>query len=190
MSQTVADPPRSSGPPSGPLSDEVAHTPVWVHAARWGLILLTVVILGYAAQQAVEAGAWLIVIAVAFIAMSVLVVYSTRRFIPLKYLLPGLVLLLLFQMWPIMYTAATAFTNYGDGHTLSKEEAVSAIQAQSVRQDPDAPRYGMSVAVPEDEPIETGELSLLLTVPPAEDAGELEEGAEEGAGGAPSSGRT
>ncbi|MGD8202013.1 ABC transporter permease subunit [Ornithinimicrobium sp. W1679] len=184
MSQTVADPPRSSGPPSGPLSDEVAHTPVWVHAARWGLILLTVVILGYAAQQAVEAGAWLIVIAVAFIAMSVLVVYSTRRFIPLKYLLPGLVLLLLFQMWPIMYTAATAFTNYGDGHTLSKEEAVKAIQAQSVRQDPDAPRYGMSVAVPEGATIETGELSLLLTVPPADDAGELEEGAEEGAGGA------
>ncbi|GGK76808.1 ABC transporter permease subunit [Ornithinimicrobium pekingense] len=171
MSQTVTDPPTS----------EVGHTPAWVHAARWGLIALTLLGLGYVAQQAIEAGSWLIVIVVAFIAMSVLVVYSTRRAIPAKYLLPGLVLLLLFQIWPIVYTAATAFTNYGDGHTLSKDEAVQAIQAQSVRQDPDAPRYGMSVAIPEGAAIETGELSFLLTVAPAEDAGELEEELGEGA---------
>ncbi len=183
MSQTVTDPPRSSGPPAGPPVSEVAHTPVWVHVAKWVLIALTLLGLGYAAQQAIEAGSWLIVIVVAFIAMAVLVVYSTRRAIPAKYLLPGLVLLLLFQIWPIVYTAATAFTNYGDGHTLSKEEAVQAIQAQSVRQDPDAPRYGMSVAIPEGAAVETGELSFLLTVAPAADAGELEEGATDGAEG-------
>ena len=176
MSQFVVDPPRSSGSPAGPPVSEVGHTPAWVRVARWGLILLTLLVLGYAAQQAIEAGAWLFVIVVAFVAMAVLVVYSTRRAIPAKYLLPGLVMLTLFQIWPIVYTAATSFTNYGDGHTLSKEEAVQAIQAQSVRQDPDAPRYGMSVAVPEGADITSGELSLLLTVPPAADAGELEEG--------------
>ncbi|GAA1165241.1 ABC transporter permease subunit [Ornithinimicrobium humiphilum] len=182
MSNTVADPPRRSGPPAAPPESEIGHTPAWVHVARWGLILLALLGLGYAAQQAIEAGSWVIVIVVAFIAMGVLVVYSTRHFIPAKYLFPGLVLLLLFQVWPIVYTAATSFTNYGDGHSLSKEEAITAIQAQSVRQDPDAPRYGMSVAVPEGEPVETGELSFLLTVPPAADAGELEE--EAGDGGA------
>lgn len=158
---------------------DTPRAPWWVKVVRWALIALVVLVMGYAAQQAIQAGSWLIVVAVAFIAMSVVVVYSTRHAIPMKYLLPGLLLLLLFQVWPIVYTAATAFTNYGDGHTLSKEEAVLAIQAQSVRQDPDAPRYGMSVAVPEGAPIETGELSLLLTVPPAADGGELEEGAED-----------
>lgn len=179
MSQSVIDPPRSTGEPPAPGTGDGVRTPAWVQVAKWGLIVAALLGLGYAAQQAIEAGSWLIITVVAFIAMSVLVVYSTRRFIPAKYLLPGLVLLLLFQMWPIIYTAATAFTNYGDGHTLSKDEAIVAVQAQSVRQDPDAPRYGMSVAVPESEPIETGELSFLLTVAPTADAEELEEGAEE-----------
>ena len=179
MSQTVVEPPDTD-PHAARRVSEVGRTPGWVHAVKWLLIVLSVGILAFSAQQAIEAGSWLIVIVVAFIAMSILVVYSTRRMIPAKYLLPGLILLLLFQMWPIIYTAATAFTNYGDGHTLSKEEAIVAIQGQSVRQDPDAPRYGMSVAVPEGAAIETGELSLLLTVAPAEDGSELEEGAEEG----------
>lgn len=179
MSQSVIDPPRSTGEPPAPGGGDGVRSPAWVHAAKWVLVAAALLGLGYAAQQAIEAGSWLFVTVVAFLAMSVLVVYSTRRFIPAKYLFPGLMLLLLFQIWPIVYTAATAFTNYGDGHTLSKEEAIVAIQAQSVRQDPDAPRYGMSVAVPEDEPIETGELSFLLTVPPTADGDELEEGAEE-----------
>ncbi|MDO5663396.1 MAG: ABC transporter permease subunit [Brachybacterium sp.] len=176
MSTTSLEPQRSTGA-AAPESPD--HTPAWVHVLKWGLIALTVLVMGYLAQLAIQAGAWLIVMVVAFIAMSVLVVYSTRRMVPAKYLLPGLILLLLFQIWPIVYTAATAFTNYGDGHTLSKEEAVQAIQAQSVRQDPDSPRYALSVAVPEGEEIATGELSFLLSVPPAADAGELEEGAEE-----------
>ncbi|WP_131105722.1 ABC transporter permease subunit [Ornithinimicrobium sufpigmenti] len=179
MSQSVIDPPRSTGEPPAPGTGEGVRTPAWVHVTRWALIAAALLGLGYAAQQAIEAGSWLIVTVVAFIAMAVLVVYSTQRFIPAKYLLPGLVLLLLFQMWPIVYTAATAFTNYGDGHTLSKDEAIVAIQAQSVRQDPDAPRFGMSVAVPEGEPIESGDLSFLLTVAPTADGDELEEGAEE-----------
>lgn len=179
MSQSVIDPPRGTGEPPAPGIGEGTHTPAWVHAAKWALVAAALLGLGYAAQQAIEAGSWLIVTVVAFIAMSVLVVYSTQRFVPAKYLLPGLILLLLFQIWPIVYTAATAFTNYGDGHTLSKDEAIVAVQAQSVRQDPDAPRYGMSVAVPAGESIETGELSFLLTVAPTADADELEEGAEE-----------
>lgn len=173
---TAARPPATEPPPKG----ELDHTPAWVHVVKWGLIVLSIAGLAWAAQQAIEAGSWLIVTVIAFIAMMILVVYSTRHFIPMKYMLPGLVLLLLFQMWPIVYTVGTAFTNYGDGHTLTKEEAIDAIRAQSVRQDPDAPRYGMSIAVPEAESIQTGQLNMLLTVAPADDAGELEEGAEEG----------
>lgn len=170
MSSTSTHPPAES---------EVGRTPPWVHAVKWALIALTVLLLAWAAQQAIEKGAWLIVTVLAFVAMAVLVVYSTRRLIPLKYMLPGLVLLLLFQMWPIVYTVATSFTNYGDGHTLTKEEAIDAIRAQSVRQSPDAPRYAMSVAVPEGEPIETGQLTLLLAAP-GEAVSDLESAGEEG----------
>lgn len=165
MSTTTEPDTRTSQPPPGSSGVRI---PIWVQVAKWGLIALTLLALAWAAQQAVESGAWLIVTVTAFVAMGVLVVYSTRRLIPMKYLLPGLVLLLLFQMWPIVYTVGTAFTNYGDGHTLTKEEAIDAIRAQSVRPTPDSPRYAMSIAVPEGQPIETGELAMLLTTPPAD----------------------
>ncbi|QDO87666.1 ABC transporter permease subunit [Ornithinimicrobium ciconiae] len=145
-------------------------TPPWVVAVKWLLILLTLLGCTYLAWRAVEGGSWIIVTVAAFIAMAVLVVYSSRRGITLKYLLPGLILLTLFQVWPIAYTVATAFTNYGDGHSLSKEEAIEAIQAQSVRPEPDSARYGLSVAIPEADTIATAELSFLLTRPAAEDA--------------------
>ena len=182
MSQTLTEPPQAPAPSGARSLDEVGRSPWWVKITKWLLIALVILILGYAAQQAIEAGSWVIVTILAFIAMAILVVYSTRRFIPAKYLLPGLILLLLFQMWPIVYTAATAFTNYGQGHTLSKEEAILAIQAQSVRQDPDAPRYGMSVAIGEGQEIASGDLSLLLTVPPAAESEELEDAADSSGG--------
>lgn len=152
-----------------PVGQPVA-TPTWVVAVKWLLIALTLLGCAYIAWRAVEAGSWLIVTVAAFIAMAVLVVYSTRRGITMKYLLPGLILLTLFQIWPIAYTVATAFTNYGDGHSLSKEEAIEAIQAQSVRPEPDSARYGLSVAIPEGEVLATADLSFLLTKPADEGA--------------------
>lgn len=143
-------------------------TPPWVVAAKWALIALTLLICAYLSWRAVEAGSWIIVTVAAFIAMAVLVVYSTRRGITMKYLLPGLILLTLFQIWPIAYTVATSFTNYGDGHSLSKEEAIEAIQAQSVFADPDSPRYGLSVAIDEGQQIADGDLTFLLTTPATE----------------------
>ena len=84
---------------------------------------------------------------------------------PLKYLAPGVLLMILFQLWPVVYTANLSFTNYGDGHLYSKEESVTDIIAQSVREVPGAPRYKMSVAVEEGQSPETGDLVLLLTDP-------------------------
>ncbi|AXH97364.1 ABC transporter permease subunit [Ornithinimicrobium avium] len=165
MSTTTDQPARTAEPP--PQQDAV-RTPGWVLAAKWGLIALTILGLAWASQLAIQNGSWLVVTVCAFVAMAVLVVYATRGLVPMKYLLPGLVLLLLFQMWPIVYTVGTAFTNYGDGHTLTKQEAIDAIQAQSVRPTPDSPRYAMSIAVPDGQPIETGELAMLLTTPPAD----------------------
>ena len=84
---------------------------------------------------------------------------------PLKYLLPGMLLLVAFQVWPIAYTAATAFTNYGDGHLLSKEEATANIIANSVQEVEGSPRYRLSIAVPEGQDAATGDLTFLLTDP-------------------------
>ena len=83
-------------------------------------------------------------VGVAFVAMAIVVVYGVRRAVPMKYLMPGLLLLLALQVWPIVYTVATAFTNYGDGHRVSKQESVDSIIANSVREVPGTTRYKLS----------------------------------------------
>ena len=139
--------------------------PAWLLATKWALLGITLVVLGLVAQKLIVQGAWIGVVIVAFLAMSVLVTYGTRRSVPMKYLLPGLVLLVGLQIWPIAYTVATSFTNYGDGHAISKQESIVSIIANSVREVPNTPRYRLSVAVTTGADPATGQAFYLLTDP-------------------------
>src|SRR5690606_13488854 len=142
-----------------------SRPPLWVTVVKWVLIALALAVLLYVAQQLVEAGHWLMVILTAFVATCILAVYATRRAIPLKYLVPGLLLALALQIWPLVYTVTLSFTNYGDGHLASKEEAIAAIEASSVRQVEGSARYALNIAIPEGQDVTTGDLIYLLTDP-------------------------
>lgn len=139
------------------------NTPWWAHAIKWGLLALVLAAGLFVVQKLVANGSWLGVVITAFILTCVLAVYSTRRAVPMKYLLPGLVLLVALQIWPIVYTVATAFTNYGQGHVLSKEDATAQSIAQSVKEVEGSERYRLSIAVPEGSDVATGDLAFLLT---------------------------
>ncbi|GAA1884821.1 ABC transporter permease subunit [Lapillicoccus jejuensis] len=152
-------------PPARPLGRGTVRAPLWATVTKWVLIALAVLLGAYLVQRVISAGYGIGVVVVAVVVMAVVAVYSTRRAVPMKYLLPGLVLLLALQVWPIVYTVATAFTNYGDGHAVSKEEATRSIIANSVQEVPGTPRYRMSVAVPAGSSPDTGDLALLLTDP-------------------------
>lgn len=149
--------------PSGEHLEFSSRTPLWVQIVKWGLILLSLVVLGWMAQQIIEAGHWLMVSLVAFIGLCVLAVYATKRAIPAKYLFPGVLLMLLLQIWPLVYTVQISFTNFGDGHISSKEEAIASITANSVREVEGSSRYALNVAVPEGTDAATGDLAYLLT---------------------------
>jgi len=84
-----------------------------------------IIILAFAEEQM----GVLVAMAVILIAMNV--IYFSRRLIPLKYLAPGLVFLLVFQVFVMVYTAFVAFTNYGDGHNSTKEQAIQALLLQN-----------------------------------------------------------
>jgi arabinogalactan oligomer/maltooligosaccharide transport system permease protein len=85
--------------------------------------------------------------------------YLTPRHIPAKYLAPGTLFLIVFQLFPVLYTASTAFTNFGDGHRGTKSEAVVAIQTGSVTQVPGSRTYALKVATKDNA------LVFLLTDP-------------------------
>ncbi|GAA4695141.1 ABC transporter permease subunit [Phytohabitans rumicis] len=117
----------------------------------------------WAAFPLVEARSWAGLAILVATTAGVFYLYLTRRHIPAKYLVPGTLLLIAFQVFPVLYTASTAFTNFGDGHRGSKADAIAAIQTASVTQVPGSPEYALKVATTGDPA--TGPLIFLLTDP-------------------------
>jgi arabinogalactan oligomer / maltooligosaccharide transport system permease protein len=53
--------------------------------------------------------------------------------LPAKFLIPGMVFLVAFQIVPILYTVSVAFTNYSTGHILTESQAVATIKVNSLQ---------------------------------------------------------
>jgi arabinogalactan oligomer/maltooligosaccharide transport system permease protein len=63
----------------------------------------------------------------------------------MKYILPGLAFLLVYQVYVVAYTGFVAFTNYGDGHNSTKEHAVEALLVQNERRVEGSASYPLTV---------------------------------------------
>lgn len=57
-------------------------------------------------------------------------IFLSERAYPLRYMVPGLIFLVIMVIYPIFYTIFISFTNYGTGHILSKEQAIEQFEAQ------------------------------------------------------------
>jgi arabinogalactan oligomer/maltooligosaccharide transport system permease protein len=100
----------------------------------------------YSLPQLYSRQLWLPFAAVALATVVILWVYLGRQRIHLKYLVPGTLLLIVFQVYPIIYLFSISFTNYGDGHFVNEQQAIAANIADSVQAAPNAPTYSLAVA--------------------------------------------
>ena len=88
---------------------------------------------------------WGIVIGMAVVLIAVDWVYFAKRTLALKYMAPGLIFLLIFQLGSMLYTGYVAFTNYSTGHNTTMDQAVDAILIQNERRTEDSPSYPLVV---------------------------------------------
>ena len=135
-------------------------------AALTGKILVLGVVAAVAVWGAfplVEQERWVLLAVLVAVTGLLFAVYLAPRAVPLKYLLPGTLLLLLFQVLPVAYTVSTAFTNFGDAHRGSKQDAITAVQGASVTRVAGSAEYLLTVAADGDPA--TGGLAFLLTDP-------------------------
>jgi arabinogalactan oligomer/maltooligosaccharide transport system permease protein len=93
-------------------------------------------------------GRWIAAASVAFGTAAIDAVYLLpgSRWIPLKFLVPGTILLILFQIVPIVYNASIAFTNYSTGHVQTKQEAIATIEEASLVPPANGRTYTMTPA--------------------------------------------
>ncbi|GAA1738545.1 ABC transporter permease subunit [Isoptericola hypogeus] len=114
-----------------------------------------------------KAGSWGILAAMVALLVAANWVYFTKRALPLKYILPGLAFLLVYQVYVIGYTGYVAFTNYGDGHNSTKEQAIEALLVQNERRVEGSPSAPLTVVASDG-----GDLGFAVT----DEAGEAEVG--------------
>jgi arabinogalactan oligomer/maltooligosaccharide transport system permease protein len=68
------------------------------------------------------------------------------RWLPAKFIVPGTVFLLAFQVVPILYTIQIAFSNYSTGHVISKDAAIKAIKINSLQPPANGRQFEMAPA--------------------------------------------
>jgi arabinogalactan oligomer / maltooligosaccharide transport system permease protein len=108
---------------------------------------------------------WAIIAAVALIILDIIYI-PNFRFVPGKYLYPGVVLLLLFAVYPVLYTVYISFTNYGTGNNISKAQAIEIIERNSITSGAEATRFKLQILAKGDP---SGELAFLLQDPDTEE---------------------
>src|SRR5215203_3823944 len=133
---------------------------MFVKIALLGLVLAIAI---FGAFPLIEQQQWLDLALLIAVTAVIFWVYLSPRRIPAKYLIPGTLFLLVFQVFPVLYTMSTAFTNFGDAHRGSKQDAVQAIEGASVTKVPGSTDYRLSIATKGD-PV-TGDLVFLLVRP-------------------------
>ncbi len=107
-------------------------------------------------------GDWIVTGIVVVVTAALNYVYLRPGLLPAKYLAPGLVFLAVFQIFVVLYSGYIAFTNYGDGHNSTKEDAVAAIEMAAQKRVPDSPAYQLTVLE------QGGTFSFLVTAPDGE----------------------
>lgn len=104
-----------------------------------GNLLVKIILVGlidalliWSLAQAWTAQWWPAVVFFAIVLIVVNAVYFTKGNLPLKYLVPGLVFLVVYQLFTMLFTGYLSFTNYGTGHFGDKDASIAAIQASNV----------------------------------------------------------
>ena len=77
-------------------------------------------------------------------------IYLRRGGLPAKYLTPGVLLLLAFQVYVVVFSGYISFTNYGDSHNGNYVEALDAIQQSAVEPIEGASEYEIKVVRSDD----------------------------------------
>ncbi|WP_404437774.1 ABC transporter permease subunit [Microbacterium aerolatum] len=102
---------------------------------------------------------WVVLALVVLVTAFVNYVYFSRKAIPAKYLTPGVIFLVVFQVFTLLYTGYIGFTNYGTGHNGSKDQAVAALMRSAQERVEDSPAFPVTVVE------QLGTLGLLVTDP-------------------------
>jgi arabinogalactan oligomer / maltooligosaccharide transport system permease protein len=101
--------------------------PIWSRLTGFALLVLFDIFIVWFVNELLPLGYYPLAAAVVGIASFVNLVMLRKKAYPLRWMIVGLVLLAMFTIYPIIFTVWVAFTNYGEGHLITKPQAVEQI---------------------------------------------------------------
>ncbi len=112
------------------------------------LLALSNALVAWAVYVLIDHHRWpalaIVVVATALIDWIYLVPHTWA--LPAKFLIPGTIFLIGFQVIPILFTINVAFSNYSTGHILTKPQAISTIKINSLEPPPNGRQFDMAPA--------------------------------------------
>jgi len=81
--------------------------------------------------EAISKGFDQLVIVLGVIGVMLNLIFLIPKAYPFRWMAIGLSFLILFTVYPMIFTIYVAFTNYGDGHLLTKEQALPLIEKET-----------------------------------------------------------
>ncbi|MEY4422873.1 MAG: hypothetical protein RL581_1411 [Actinomycetota bacterium] len=81
----------------------------------------------------------------AFVTLSVNYIYLRKGGLPAKYLAPGVILLICFQIYTVIFSGYISFTNYGSLHNSNYESALNATMLAAVEPVEGAAEYDIKI---------------------------------------------
>ncbi|UVJ40350.1 ABC transporter permease subunit [Arthrobacter sp. CJ23] len=148
---------RASSPGSGPAGLGASRNRSRAGKRRFGPdslrgIIVKIVLLGlvdalavYVLMMLFLSQSWAALAVSSLVVLGINWIYLRKGGLPAKYLAPGVLFLLVFQVLVVFFSGYIAFTNYGDGHNSTKDDAIAAIQLTAQKRVPDSPAYKASV---------------------------------------------
>ena len=108
-------------------------------------LLLIASVLITLTQSAVAQGEYVIAAFLGITVFLLALTYLTKVSIPLKFFLPGILLLVAFVLSPIIFTVTMSGYNYKTGNIISKDEAILQIQNRAFEPDANGTSFDIKI---------------------------------------------
>ncbi len=103
---------------------------LFLQILKVAILILADAAIGWFLSQLISNGFYPFSIAIFIIAVAVNIILLVKKLFPLRWAVTGLVLMGLFTIYPILFTVWVSFTNYGEGHLVTKQQAMDQILAR------------------------------------------------------------
>jgi len=102
-------------------------TPVLPRLVGFAILIFVDAFIIWFLSKLIPLGYYPLAAVIIVIALFVNVVLLRKEAYPIRWMVIGLILMTLFTIYPILFTVWVAFTNYGEGHLITKQQAVDQI---------------------------------------------------------------